>query len=164
MKKLHIKLQTPVIEINATAEDASGVKDSLTIGFRRTTIKDADIQLEKFSKASGRWLQAVKNDAPEEDLAKLDEELQAVISDNVLFLKGVDLRVGEEESDHLNVLRVSDTRKAKKEDFWETPEECLAVLLDAYFQVAPWKSSLSTAFQQAMLNMKTPDLEGKIKN
>lgn len=165
MRKLHVKLQTPVIEIKASAEDSGTGSDSLIIGFRRLPLKQADKQLDAFVKASGDWLEAVKAGVPEEELETLNELMQKIIIDNILYLRSVDLRVENTDTGDLQPLKVPDTRKAKKdEDFWETPAECLDVLLDMYFQVAPWRSSLSTAFQDAMVNMKLPDIAGKVEN
>ena len=59
-------------------------------------------------------------------------------------------------------IKVDDTRTAKPvESLWESPEECLAVLLDTYFSVPSIRDSLSSSIVETVLNLQ---LDEKVKN
>ena len=150
--KLFIKLQTPTIELKLTAKDSSGVSDSFFAGFKRYDLDDAQKKIEQ--------LEAVFSSAKE--TASLNQkELNSFIKNEVIYLKGITLELANEDGSFKNY-PIADTRTAKPyEGLWESPEECLAVLLDMYLSSAPYRLSFITALNKALFNAEYSDGEAK---
>lgn len=64
----------------------------------------------------------------------------------VLFMQNATITDTDNSTGETKTITVADTRHAKPiESLWETPEECLAVLLSVYLEYAPFKDSLLNA-------------------
>jgi hypothetical protein len=167
--ELHVKLQTPTIELLVKAKDAAGNTDSIKVGFRRYELTEAQTKLEELSvlqreqytisRIELQKLQtSLDNNNTLEEIAeptRTSEELKDAVS---VFLKGeIVYLAGIELTDTANEVSkkvlIKDTRQAKpNEPLWETPSECLDVLLDMYLASAPYRGSLIDAVQKALLN------------
>ena len=177
-KALYVKLQTPSIELPVKAVDPSGVKDSIQVGFVRAPQKESTLILKEFSELSSVYLRmllgqpldgkATEENKETEEYSELEiegavEAISKLLAANILYIKQAKLVIEDDVTGKDVDMIVPDTRKAKpNEDFWETPEECLAALLGMYLSAAPWRSSLLSSFQKALLNMDFED--GKLKN
>jgi hypothetical protein len=151
-KKLYIKLQTPVIELSIEAKDASGIQDTLLIGYKRFEITESKDKLEQCQKLIL---------AEENDSSKVSD-LNNFVKSNISYLKNVNLEISNDE-DKLDKLSIDDTRLVLPNDtLWESADECLDVLLDAYLASFPWRVSLILGMQKALLNVDLS--EDKTKN
>lgn len=150
--KLFIKLQTPTIELKVSAKDAAGTKDSFVAGFKRYELATAQTKLEQLqeifeSVSKGNTLDS--------------KELNTFIKNEIVFLKQIKLDLADENG-NAKELAISDTRTVKpNEGLWESADECLAVLLDMYLGSAPYRLSLITALQKALLNNDYSEAEVK---
>jgi hypothetical protein len=150
--KLFIKLQTPTIELKVSAKDAAGNKDSFTVGFKRYDLATAQVKLEQLQNIF---------EAVSKETALDSKELNTFIKNEIVFLKQLKLDL-EDENGNSKELSVADTRTVKpNESLWETADECLAVLLDMYLGSAPYRLSLITALQKALLNSDYSEAEVK---
>jgi len=148
MKQLYVRLQTPVIELTVKAKDSSGANDKIVVGFKRYNLEEAEKQLKEFQEVIEQQLEDMQEGTA------ISEEVNSFIKDKVVYIKQAKLEIYDTEADKTVELVIPDTRKAKpNEDFWESPDECLDALLDLYLSAAPWRSSLITALQKALLNM-----------
>lgn len=146
-KQLFVKLQAPTIELKVQAEDSSGLGAEMFVGFKRYNIDDAQVKLEEYKDS----FSSSDEDAPIKFIKK-----------QIVYIKGATLEMYDDDK-LVETIAVTDTRTAKPlESFWGSPEECLAVLLDYYFQSLPWKNSFFNAINKALLNVDIKD--GAIKN
>lgn len=151
--QLYVKLQTPTIELQVKAKDASGAKDSLTIGFKRYELKETEVKFKS--------LQEILEDIQTENNLN-SETLNKFIKDEIVYLKAVKVETFDKEKEVTKELSIQDTRTAKPvETLWETPDDCLAVLLDYYLASAPYRVSFISAMQKALLNNDYSDAEVK---
>jgi hypothetical protein len=142
--QLYVKLQTPTIELQVKAKDASGTKDSLVVGFKRYDLKETE---GKF-----KALQSILEDIQDENNLN-SETLNKFIKDEIVYLKSVKVEVYDKEKETTKELSIVDTRTTKPvETLWETPDDCLDVLLGYYLASAPYRVSLISAMQKALLN------------
>jgi len=147
-KQLFVKLQTPVIELTIKAKDSSGATDKIVVGFKRYKLEEAEKELTTFQELLEQQIEDMK------DGSLASKEIDAYIKSQVIYIKQAKLEIYDSENDKTIELVVPDTRKAKpNDDFWGTSDECLAALLDLYLSAAPWRSSLITALQKALLNV-----------
>ena len=176
-KKLYVKLQTPTIELSLTATDSSGTVDKLAVGFKRPERKVADALYEKFADLSDTYIKQLLGQPLDEKGTKenqftvehtleskeeVTEQISSMIRDSIVYLKSAKVMTIDEEKETESVLTIPDTRKAKpNEDFWEDADECLAALLDMYLDAAPWRSSLTSAYQKSLLNVDTSEAKRK---
>lgn len=146
--KVFVKLQTPTIELKVEAKDASGVKDSILVGFKRYEIKQTEAKL----KALQETLENI------EDTSKLEEAIKA----EVVYIKQAKVTLFDEEKKTEKELLVQDTRTAKLvETLWENSDECLAVLLDLYLSSSPYRVSFMSGMQKALINSDFENAEAK---
>jgi len=151
--KLCVKLQTPTIELKITAKDAAGVKDSFLVGFKRYEISATDAKLKE--------LQAVMQETIEDSTESGTAKLSSFIKGEIAYLKQIKLDLVDENG-ATKEITVLDTRTVKpNETLWGTPDECLAVLLDLYLASAPYRVSLISAMQKALLNNDYSEAEAK---
>lgn len=151
--QLYVKLQTPTIELQVKAKDASGTKDSLVVGFKRYDLKETE---GKF-----KALQSILEDIQEESNLN-SETLNKFIKDEIVYLKTAKLELSDSETKTTKELLVADTRAAKRvETLWETPDDCLDVLLNLYLASAPYRVSLISSMQKALLNNDYENAEVK---
>jgi hypothetical protein len=154
MTKLFVKLQTPTIELVLSAKDASGQIDKLTVGFKRLEAEDASKKLLELQKI----FQTQADSVEDIDTTAID----AFVVAHVAYFKKVNL-VTIDDNDQQSSLSILDTRKAKPfAGRWETPEECLAALLDMYLASSPWRPAFNEGVQKALVNADMD--EGKLKN
>ena len=147
MKQLYVKLQTPVIELTVKAEDSSKTKDSMIVGFKRYPLEEADKELKKFQQLLEEQL-----DSMQEGTSDL-EEVNNFIKSQIEYIKQAHVVIHDEAGKE-SELTVADTRKAKPNDgLWDDADSCLDALLDLYLSSTPYRSSLITALQKALLNM-----------
>lgn len=79
----------------------------------------------------------------------------------ILFIKHASLEL-EDADGKSKDLSIADSRTvAPVESLWETPDECLAVLLDTYLSVPSLRDSLIDKITNIILNI---NIEEKIKN
>lgn len=141
MGKLYVKLQSPTIELKVTAKDVSGAISSMLVGFKRYEAKEGDVKINE--------LQEVLIDYAKEDTTS--DDLDSFIKDEIVYLKKVELDL--EDGDKVTTLHIPDTRRAKpNETFWGSSEECLSVLVDLFLASQPWKVSLMSSQQKALMN------------
>lgn len=150
--KLFVKLQTPTIELKVTAKDAAGTKDSIIVGFKRYELTETETKLKQ--------LQQIMQEAMEdENIAK--NNIDKFVKDEVVYIKQANLQLADEKGNPKD-LNIADTRTAKPiETLWESADECLVVLLDLYLQSAPYRVSLITSLQKALLNNDYSEAEVK---
>lgn len=144
-KKLFIQSQVPFVEVQVKSEkDVEGKQQTILVGFKRYTLDKAKEILEGFDKLS-------------------DEEAQAKISSDILYIKNAEVKeVDDETFEVSNTIFVKDSRSAKPiEPYWGSPEECLSVLVDMYFGSLPWKGSLITAYVKTLYNIDYKEAELK---
>lgn len=80
---------------------------------------------------------------------------------HVLYLKNITVPYEDDEGNKLSIL-VKDTRTVEPvEPFWETPEECLAVLLDTLFEEDTLKGSLQRVIFEGIFNVDLGDSNTK---
>lgn len=151
--QLYVKLQTPTIELQVKAKDASGTKDSITVGFKRYELKESEIKLKELT-------EILKDAESENNMNSLT--ITNVIKNEVVYMKGVKVELFDSEKNTTKELVVADTRTAKPvETLWETSDECLDVLLDLYLVSAPYRVSLLMSMQRALFNNDYSDAEVK---
>ena len=132
--KLHLKLQTPTIELKVQAKDPSGAIDSVLVGFKRYGFEEAQSKFESFKES--------------------EDKLDKLVKEEIVYLKQMKLNL-EDETGKSKELVIVDSRTQKPvESLWGEPEECLSVLVDALLDSAPYRGSLIEAMFQALLNMK----------
>ena len=153
MAKLLIQVQEPTVEIPVSSKDGSGVSKKILVGFKR-------YQTEESAEKTKDYEAIVE----QPDFSILDcEELNDFIKSEILYIKNIALDILDEDTGAKKVLKIKDTRAVKKiEGLWDTPEECLDVLLDGYFAWSSWRLSFISAVQTAIVDM---DFEaGAVKN
>ncbi len=170
-KKLRTSLQTPVVELVISAEDVSGIADSITCGFRRYT----NSELANYAKEESFLPDSFKGYARIEDipadilLSEMDFLIQRAektierIKKDILYIKKANLLVFDDSQDEFQTpekLFVEDSRKVEPNSFWAGPSECLSVLVDHLFDSPPWKDAIQKAHNRAINNIP----EAKIKN
>jgi len=142
--QLYVKLQTPTIELQVKAKDASGNKDSLIVGFKRYELKETEVKFKQ--------LQDILEETQTNNSLN-SEELNTFVKDELVYIKAAKVESYDDETKVSKDIVISDTRTAKKiETLWDTPEECLDVLLNYYLASAPYRVSLISAMQKALLN------------
>ena len=150
--QLFIKLQTPTIELKVSAKDASGAKDNFLVGFKRYELKETDAKL--------KTLQEIMEDATSGD-SLVQIELDKFIKNEIVYLKQIRLDLVDEKGNPKE-FTVQDTRSVKPyETLWESPDECLAVLLDLYLASAPYRVSLISSLYKALMNNDYSEAEAK---
>lgn len=99
------------------------------------------------------------------DLQDLVEQRSlAFYKQQVLFIKNATLSFAPEEGAPEKDVTVADTRTAVElEPLWKTPEECLSVLLDIYFDNSAIGGSLIQEITQYIFNLSLETSE-KVKN
>lgn len=176
--KIYIKLQSPSVELKVQAQDCSGAKDSIVVGFKRYDITESKakatelqrlqtqlylntlVDLNKQYKLANLEQTAIA-DSPEISEEEAISSINKFIKDEILYIKDVSLTI--EEDGKSKELKVADTRTAKpNEPLWVLPEECLSVLVDSFLESAPYRGSLIQAQQKALANVEFKD--GEIKN
>lgn len=149
-KKLFILLQKPTIELELVAKDSAKQSDRFIVGFNRYTIEEADPKFKEFT-------QLLSNTTDKESA----EAVSKFIKNEIQFLKSVNIEY--EEEGKIKKLNIQDTRQVKPlEGLWESPEECLDVLLDSYLGSAPYRLSFIENISKAFVNRDFE--EDKIKN
>jgi len=181
MLNIYVKLQTPVIELPVSAKDAIGQTDSFIAGFKRYEIDEAREKLKaleelqkqvflnntKDLKAQYNYLNhessSTVTEEPTMTEAEANKAILAFIKDEISYLLKVEVITIDSTTKAKTTVKIADTRTAKPiEPLWETPEECLSVLVDSFLACAPFRGSLAAAQQKALLNTDYKDNE--IKN
>ena len=147
--RLALQLQSPFAELLVkSAPDCEGKVDSVKVGFKRYPLSEATAKLEALQNSESLYLDYLREEV-------------VFLKDIKLNLTTIDDETGVEKT---TTLVVADTRTAKPiETLWGTPEECLAVLLGHLYDSAPYRVSLTTASQLALLNTSSFE-QDKIKN
>jgi len=142
--KINIRLQSPTIELPIKAQDASGAKDSLVVGFKRYEITEAQNKLDK--------LQEILSES--QDAGSLNSTaLDTFVKAEIVYIKQAKLELYDDETKTTKDLVIADTRTSKpNESLWVDADSCLDVLTSMYLSSAPWRLSLILAAQKALLN------------
>lgn len=179
--KLRIKNIKPHVEFSPTL---NGKKQSVVFGIR---IYDADeleavreqfkdINSNELELASAKLQKHIENgDKASEEFYNERDNLQNQIDSlirsqskanlefyksHIAFIKNASLET--EEDGVIKDIIIADSAKAVKiESLWDTPEECLAVLLDLYFLNIPIRDSLISKIVDTIYNINA---EAKVKN
>jgi hypothetical protein len=147
--KLYVKLQTPTIELPIEAKDISGMKDSFKAGFKRYPVTEAQ---DKIKELQDIW---ERKGSQDETVILFDSFLKG----EIVYLKNVTVPT-EDEKGNIKQITIQDTRTVKPlETLWETPEECLDVLLEAFLDCAPTRVSLQQALTSALINADYKEAE-----
>jgi hypothetical protein len=182
MAQLSIKSCKPYVETKA---NKLGSKEFIKVGIavykesERDEIRDK--YLSEFSTTLlTRWgyeLEELAKDTSisEDELEQRTEALERKISlrtkefgdtkddfcrKHIAYLKGVSLDL--EEDGKVTELLINDTREAKPVDgLWDTPEECLVVLLDIFLDSVYYRSSLHDVVRDAVFTSDFKGLEAK---
>lgn len=143
MANLKIVVQQPSIELPVSSADASNASVTILVGFKRYETAEARKRTEVYEEIVNA-----------EGFDMLDSaELEDFLKEEILYIRKVNLPVTDTDTGEESFIKVPDTRKAKKvETLWDTSEECLVVLLDAYFQWTSWKVSFIQEVQAALLD------------
>ena len=187
MKKIYVKGVKPIQEVTVKPE---GTEDSIVVGFRVYGLKERkkveapyfeavskflglleeSKQLEAITTegVSVETLQATDLDRASQVLkelteaqATLDELTVKQAKDAIIYLKEAKVTDFNETGELIFDTTVADTRTASKTDYWETPEECLQVILEAYFDDSQaWLTALTTAYNEVK-NLDFKDLQVK---
>jgi hypothetical protein len=140
---IKLKLQTPTIELNIVAKDASGNSESIKIGFKRYSV---EATREKF-KALQLIQDTISNDSTG------SPELDAFVTDEIVYIKGATITIEDSAAGTERVVVISDTRTAKPiETLWGDSEECKDLLTSVYLTSAPYRVSILDNMQKAFLN------------
>jgi hypothetical protein len=177
--KIFVKLQSPSVELKVQAQDCSGAKDSIVVGFKRYDIVESKARAEKLQDLQTQlYLNTMVELSEQYKLVNIDNEtkpsatpriseeealnsISQFIKDEILYIRDVNLTI--EDTGIIKELKIADTRSAKpNEPLWGTPEECLSVLVDSFLESAPYRGSLIAAQQKALANLEIKD--GEIKN
>ena len=119
---------------------------------------EGDATTDEFYIQQHMLLEQLTAIAEEQDIATL-----VFYKSQVTHLRDVVITVEEEGSDNIRTITVDDTRKATPiESLWSTSQECLAVLLDVYFEYPGLSDSLiKTIGDSIFQNKKQVD---RVKN
>lgn len=177
--RIFVKLQSPSVELKVQAQDCSGAKDSIFVGFKRYDIVESKAKAEQLQDLQTQlYLNTMVDLAEQYKLVNMENEtkasaapriseqeaissISAFIKGEILYVKDINLTI--EDNGIAKELKVADTRTAKpNEPLWVSPEECLSVLVDSFLESAPYRGSLIAAQQKALANLEIKD--GEIKN
>ncbi len=138
-----LKLQTPTIELPVIARDAAGVTESIKIGFKRYSVEETR---KKFDQ-----LKDIQDRITEQNPGA--EELDDFIRNEVVYVKGANIEVTDDETGKSWTVTVADSRTVKPvEALWKDSEECVSLLLTAYLLSAPYRVSILDSMSRAFLN------------
>jgi hypothetical protein len=130
-KKLYVKLQTPVIELKVTAKDAANTQDSISVGFHRYDIPTMEEKIVSWQNLT---------------------DFDAVVKAEIAYICNAKVEIEDTKTGKVEELIV-DTRTAEAlPGVWETPKECLEVMIDKYFASLPWKTAIFATFNIAITN------------
>ena len=153
--KLYVKLQTPTIELKVSAKDIAGTKDSIQVGFKRYPVTEAQV---KIAELQDIWKELSESSDTTPDTKKFDKFLR----DQIVYIKGFEGETQDSTDGSVKKLSVTDTRTVKPiETLWDTPEECLVVLLDMYLGSPLYRDSLYNEVVAAVfgINFKAEELK-----
>ena len=186
MAKIVLKTQKPLIEKRVQAKDS---KDFINVGIKSYS----DSELNELRKTFGdpadgiklqRWIKELENlkdrdDLTDEDIENEVSRLQAnidsviesqkidsvkFINENVLYIKNASLLL--QDGEFTKDLTITDTRDVKPvASLWESPEECLAALLELYLDNASFKDALIKVVTQTVFGTSDSERqEARTKN
>lgn len=149
--RIYAKLQTPTIELKVSAKDAAGIKDSITVGFKRYEVKQSQEKLV----ALQELLTTLQAESSEDS-----EILNAFVKSEVVYIKQVKLDL--EEDGKSKELLIQDTRSTKPiAGLWDDSDGALDVLTNLYLASSPYRLALILATQKALFNGDYSDAELK---
>lgn len=142
-QKLYVKLQAPTIELSINAKDGGNTQANMLVGFKRYPSEEGELKLKEFQELLGRTDEVGKN------------AITAFVAAEIVYLKKAPIVVEDTEANTLKDVVVKDTRDAIKpnETLWDSPKECLDVLLSHYLESNPWRVSLIEGILKALTNM-----------
>ncbi len=170
------------------APEVKGIKNPITLGIKIYGKKDKDTLDAEYKKVSYskdyEIAQALLKQHEElgdktseefydiretmlEDIKRLSEafveNLNAFYKKQVLFIKNASITVADDTGTE-SVVVIKDTRVVEPiESLWANSSECLAVLLDYYFEEDAYKDSLSSTISSTIFNYSLKK-EEKLKN
>jgi hypothetical protein len=147
MKKLYLKLQSPVIELKVQCRDGSGASTSFVVGFKRHGKTEAENRLKAFQ---DMFTESVQTGL-----------LDKFIKDEILYVKDIEFDVEDTETGAVTHILVKDSRKEKKGDAWEDADECLELLKSLLFDSNPYATAIYGAYPKALVNV---DLSNELGN
>jgi hypothetical protein len=183
MPIITIKAQKAFTEVKVQAE---GIKDNILIGvkvYSRSELKQVRKDFTSLLKGSKiqRWLKELEiaqadlelsEDAVDAKVLELTNLIDATADaqevgldtfykKHILYIKNATLTVTELEA--TKDLLIADTRNVTPlESLWDTPDECLVVLLDMYLENQSFRDSLQKAISDTVFNLVKGD--EKLKN
>jgi hypothetical protein len=142
-QKLYVKLQTPTLELTIQAKDGGGTAGTVIAGFKRYPSEQGEVKLKEFQELLGR----------SDDVGKA--AITAFLSSEIVYLKKAPITVEDTETGLIKDIVVKDTRDAVKpnETLWDSPKECLDVLLEMFLDSNPWRVSLIEGVLKSLTNM-----------
>ena len=154
MSKLVIRLKKPVVELVVEDKAVDGVRQKITVGFKRYEKDERDLKITEFDSIQ-----------KEENFDVFTSNaFENFLKDQIVYIKQASFELEDSETGKTIKMTVPDTRTVKPyETLWETPDECLSTLVDAYLQWASWRVSLSIAAQKALIDIGISE-EAKVKN
>ena len=183
MTVLKIKTSKPYVEREVKAKD---IDSKFTIGIKVYPVSEGRKLLREYSKLAGvtqasksiKELEELKDNTElsQEELELKFNEISDTIDNltteqsekfdtfykkHVLFLKNVSLVLEEDGVD--KTMSIPDTREAAPiESLWNTPDECLVVLLNLYLDDGFFRDSLINTITSVIFNI---DIKGEeLKN
>lgn len=168
--------------------EVKGIKNPITLGIKiygkkdkaafdaeskkATYSKDYEIaqallkQHEELGDKTSEEFYAIR-EAMIDDVKRLSDEfmdnLETFYKKQVLFIKNASITVADDTGTE-SVVVIKDTRVVEPiESLWANSSECLAVLLDYYFEEDAYKDSLASAISSTIYNY-TLKKEEKLKN
>jgi hypothetical protein len=167
MRKYHVQLTNPVIELVLKAKDIAGEQAELIVGFKRKSIKEAQFFAEHCDKITNAPV-GPKGTYPVEIVSfetseQKEEHLKQLVKGEVLYLKDVELTCDEGPE---FTIKIPDTRTVPNGDYqelWGDNTKCLDFLLDIYLTSAPWSSAFISALYSISLNLDFGN-DAEVKN
>ena len=184
MKAVIVRKSSPYAEKKV---DVVGIKNPITLGIKlygkdkreslessyeaigiNIALEKANAELEEFIRTGDRTTddfystRKSMQDAIKKLTTKYVSDITEFYKDQVLFIKNASLLI--EEDGVQRTISIADTRVIEPiESLWNTSEECLAVLLDYYFEEDSYKDSLPSLISSTIFNYPLKK-EEKLKN
>jgi len=182
MSKYFVALQTPTVELPVEATDARGNKAKIYVGFKRYDTDGMKAQFDRYTEInkevqdlndrmldkyegykiidgvkvpSGEMLEAGEKIEPavlEEAQARLVKNTNTFITENVVYVKGIELFDAKGEP----LLKIADTRTYddKKVLTEEGFENALDFALSLYLPYNLWRNAFMSGVVKALINQE----------
>ena len=144
-----VELQTPTVEHEVKAKDASGHSSSIIVAFKRYERKEAQEKMEETS--------AFLTD-------NNTEGYKNFIAEQIVYYKKVTLMM-KKPNGELYAVKVADSREiTEKHDLYDPDVPLTERLTEKFLNSTPWWLAIATACQYVLANMDVEGESAKAKN